>query len=38
MQLQPELINDTGDVSVDGAGPATSDDFGATDGGDDLLG
>ena len=35
---EPNLQLDTGDVSADGGDPATSDDFGATDGGDDLLG
>ena len=35
---EPNLQLDTGDVSADGAGPAMSDDLGATDGGDDLLG
>ena len=32
---EPNLQLDTGDTSADGAGPAMSDDLGATDGGDD---
>ncbi len=38
MQLQPELINDTGDTSADGGDLVNSDESMGSTGGDDLLG